>query len=345
MKFFLKDLVSTKLDHAEELFFAGLLGFGDATLLDHKSVELKLFGGPIDNALLDGIFRHETEDLDGLFLTDTVSTVLSLEIHLRIPITVVENDNIGGGKVDTETTSSGRKHEDELIGVLLVVGRDLGIAEVTIGTTVDATVIVLLHVAVVFEEVQNASHLREDEDTGALLLEPHKKLVEEHHLTGVLNDVRAIGVWWTWLGTVKEVRVVGALAELHHDILEAGLGGTDTVHSIDIALEQLLVVVSLHLRHATVKMSLLLWWEILLDISLHATKHEWADNGMERLHDGLLTTFTVQVEELIKVVGRCELLWQKEVEERPELVKIVLCDGARELAKVQERRVRKNCIT
>ena len=40
-----------------------------------------------------------------------------LKIHLRIPIRVVDDDNIGSGEVDTQTASAGGQHEEELFAV------------------------------------------------------------------------------------------------------------------------------------------------------------------------------------------------------------------------------------
>ena len=37
-----------------------------------------------------------------------------LEINLRVPIRVVENDNVGGREIDAESTSSRTQQEDKL---------------------------------------------------------------------------------------------------------------------------------------------------------------------------------------------------------------------------------------
>lgn len=63
----------------------------------------------------------KSEDVDLLLLTDTMGTILSLQIHLRVPITVVQDNNIGRDQVDTQTTSSCRQQEDKLVTVGFVV--------------------------------------------------------------------------------------------------------------------------------------------------------------------------------------------------------------------------------
>ena len=47
-----------------------------------------------------------------------------LEIYLRIPVRVVDDDNISGGQIDAETACTGAQHEEELAAVWLIVGVD-----------------------------------------------------------------------------------------------------------------------------------------------------------------------------------------------------------------------------
>ena len=111
------------------------------SLLDDKLVEPQLLRCPLQHALLNTTFRNEAEDVDLLGLTDTMSTVHGLQIRLRVPITIVQDDYVGGGQVDTETTSARGEQEDELVAVGLVVlvdGRDT----VVVGcSTVDTAVL------------------------------------------------------------------------------------------------------------------------------------------------------------------------------------------------------------
>ena len=61
------------------------------------------------------------------FLSYPMSSVHSLEIHLRIPIRVIDDDNIGRVQVDSQTSGPRAQHEDKLGGVLRVVFLDLTI--------------------------------------------------------------------------------------------------------------------------------------------------------------------------------------------------------------------------
>ncbi len=48
----------------------------------------------------------------------------SLQIHLRIPVRVVDDDDVSCGQIDTETSCSGAQHEQKLQAVGLVEGVD-----------------------------------------------------------------------------------------------------------------------------------------------------------------------------------------------------------------------------
>lgn len=118
-----------------------LLRLLSATLLNNKLVKLELLCGTLKNALLDCVLRDEAEDVDLLGLTDTVRTIHGLQVCLRVPVAVKQDNNVGSDKVDTKTTSTGREQEDKLVavrGVVVVNGRNTVVVG---GITVDAAVL------------------------------------------------------------------------------------------------------------------------------------------------------------------------------------------------------------
>jgi len=52
-------------------------------------------------------------------------SVHGLQVHLGVPVGVVDDDDVGGVQVDTETSGSRRQHEEELLAILGVVLFDL----------------------------------------------------------------------------------------------------------------------------------------------------------------------------------------------------------------------------
>ena len=116
-----------------------------------------------------------------------------MQVCLRVPVAIVQNDDIGGRQVDTETTCTSRQEEDELLAARLVVLVDGDDTIFVCSATIDTTVLyklvsrracalrqkltVLSKQAVIFENVKNAAHLTENEDSGALGFHVLEKLV------------------------------------------------------------------------------------------------------------------------------------------------------------------------
>lgn len=136
-----------------------------SSLLDDELIQPQLLSSTFQYLLLDGVFRYESEDVNLLRLTDTMSAIHSLQISLRIPrieksycetdkrgqkeggagrmsspVRVVENDDIGRDQVDTKTSSTSREQEDEFFGSRLVVSVDLFHTIFVSSSSVESTV-------------------------------------------------------------------------------------------------------------------------------------------------------------------------------------------------------------
>ena len=57
--------------------------------------------------------------------------IADLKIHLRIPVTVVQNDDVSCVQVDTKTPSTSGQQEDELLAALCIVGINLCLSVLT----------------------------------------------------------------------------------------------------------------------------------------------------------------------------------------------------------------------
>ena len=78
--------------------------------MDDHLLKLPLGSGPLHNLLVDGVGCDQSVDHYWLGLPDSVTSVLSLEILLGIPVTVVNDTSVGRRQVDAETSSSDRKY-------------------------------------------------------------------------------------------------------------------------------------------------------------------------------------------------------------------------------------------
>ena len=65
-----------------------------------------------------------------------------LQVHLGIPVGVVQDNHVGGVQVDAEAAGTRGQQEDELLGSLSVVRVDLALPVLAAGVAVNAAVLV-----------------------------------------------------------------------------------------------------------------------------------------------------------------------------------------------------------
>jgi len=73
------------------------------------------------NPLFHRTTSNKSVNRNLLSLTDTMSSVCCLLIHRRVPIVVVEYYRISRNKIDSKSTSSGRKKERKYVWVVLIL--------------------------------------------------------------------------------------------------------------------------------------------------------------------------------------------------------------------------------
>ena len=93
--------VGAELDHRHELVaLCARHLHREAALLDDHPVEEELALGALDDLLLDGALHAETIDVHRPRLPDTVRAVLRLQVLLRVPVRVVQDDRVRREEVD-----------------------------------------------------------------------------------------------------------------------------------------------------------------------------------------------------------------------------------------------------
>ncbi len=76
------------------------------TGLNDLAFDLELVLRSSHDGFLDGLLVTRRKIRNLHLLTDTMRSVLSLQILVRIPVGIVDDDGIGGLQVETETTGS-----------------------------------------------------------------------------------------------------------------------------------------------------------------------------------------------------------------------------------------------
>lgn len=81
--------------------------------MERQGTHILLDSRELDDTLVNGPLRDQAVDCHLTGLSETVSTIHSLSIVRRIPIVIVEDDCVRGGKIDTQTSSTSTQDEDE----------------------------------------------------------------------------------------------------------------------------------------------------------------------------------------------------------------------------------------
>jgi hypothetical protein len=117
------------------------LGLLRPPLLNDQLIQPQLLRRPLQHPLLHAPLRDEPEHVNLLRLPDPMRAVHRLQVRLRVPVRVVQDDDVGGGEVDAEPAGAGGEEEDELLGAGLVVLVDGDDAVFVRRASVDAAVL------------------------------------------------------------------------------------------------------------------------------------------------------------------------------------------------------------
>ena len=77
----------------------------------HQRVQDELFLCALQDLFLNAARRYESVDFDRLRLTESVTSCFSLQVVLRVPVRVIDDDCVGCGEVDSGWRA--RKEADE----------------------------------------------------------------------------------------------------------------------------------------------------------------------------------------------------------------------------------------
>ena len=316
-----------------------------AAVANDRLLESKLLIGSIEQVHLVRLARHQAVDAHQLGLSDAMAARLGLQVVLRVPVGVVDDDGVGRRQVDADAARARAEEEEEGGRAFRTEAVDGLLPFVTGDRAIEPLVLEAAQLDVLLDEVQEHRELREDEDAVALLLQVRQQLVQEEHLAGggdevgepcgVIGIVEALGLH----DALDQERMVAAVAQLHRDVVERGpraarLGATQQHRAValeDGAVAALLEVGDLHADHR-----LLHRCQAEVDISLGAPEEVGAQHLGESAHLVRGLHVAILVNKLVEVG---ELFGLEEVEHRPELGDVVLqgrasqceLDGAAEL--------------
>ena len=126
------------------------------------------------------------------------STDLRL-LYLRIPVAVVENHRVCGCQIDSQAACPRRKKKHKLRAVLRIEAVDLFFAIHRLCASINSTVLEASDIAVILpiridpprrnlQNIQNPTHLTEQENARSFFLQSLQQLVQQYHFPAILDS-------------------------------------------------------------------------------------------------------------------------------------------------------------
>ena len=289
-----------------------------ATLHD-QVINLKLPGSTLDNFFFHRFFCDEPINNDFPFLADTVRPVDGLQVHLRIPIRIENDDDVGLMEVDANTAGPRREYEDLLLalGILEVINAEVALVRRRL--PVDSTIPIASNPQHVVKNVHELRHLAEDEYLAVFADQLRDQVVEDFELHRGVDNVVSINERWAGLHILEQVRMIAYLLELHQNIQQLNsIFVIPIIDCRDVSGEDPLVELLLQLGQSNGKMDLLLLWQCMLFLNLEAPEHEGPEEAMDLRDDLLLFLLVIplligELKQLLELIRRLKELRHEKV--------------------------------
>ena len=122
------------------------------TFLNEDLIYFQLDSLSLNNLLFDTVLGDQSVYIHRLALSNSMSSIHSLEINLRIKIWVIQNHMVRRDQIYTQTTSPSRNQKNAFVSSLTCEVFDLRLSAGQVSTTVQTTVRYTPHYKKVFDD-------------------------------------------------------------------------------------------------------------------------------------------------------------------------------------------------
>jgi len=150
-----------------------------------------------------------------------VHPVLRLQIHLRVPVGVENNDSVCSLKVQTQSSGASTQQKDIVLTVWLVEQLHAFFPVFSLGGAVEPEVPHSFELEIGLHDVHEMRHLREDEQPVSEPAQLGQDAVDELELSRRTDDPLVVAD--VVVVFEEEIGVVAALPQLHHQVGQSGL--------------------------------------------------------------------------------------------------------------------------
>lgn len=217
------DFLSSMMDHRHHFIctdFTFLLGVRLVELptLHNQVIDLKLPGSTFNNFFFHRFFCDEPIDNDFPFLADTMRPVNGLQVHLRVPIRIEYDNDVGLMEVDANTARPRRQNEDLFLAIWILKIINTEVTLVCRRLPVNSTIPIATNSKHVIKNIHELRHLTEDEYLAILADQLRDQVVEDFEFHRGVDNVVSIKERWPGLHILKQVRMITYLLKLHQNI-------------------------------------------------------------------------------------------------------------------------------
>ena len=150
-----------------------------------------------------------------------MNPVLCLQIHLRVPVRVEDNDGVCSLKVETESSGASTQQKDIVLTVGLVEQLHAFFSVFRLGGAVEPEVPDSLELEIGLHDVHEMRHLREDEHPVSEPAQLGQDAVDQLEFPRRTNDPLVVAD--VVVVFEEKIGMVAALAQLHHQVGQSGL--------------------------------------------------------------------------------------------------------------------------
>ena len=226
--------------------------------LDDFLVHVQFVPGGGQNSLFDRPDRHQTQNAHFVRLPDTMGAILGLQILVRIPIGIENDDSVGRLEIEAQTAGASRQQEKEIIRRLVVETLQQVATIVRFGRSVQSEILKMkyknckkqiekkktkktsrncyletLPVEIVFHDGHELRHLAKEEDAMVEMFQFGQDAIEQFEFARRpvevgSGDEAARDAHVLAIGLFDVLEHEGVIAELPqlHDRVHQGLGSS-----------------------------------------------------------------------------------------------------------------------
>ena len=169
------------------------------------------------NIFFNCLHTNKPQHYNLSFLTDTMSPVLSLQIHLRIPIRVKYDNSVSTLQVKSQSSCTCAQKEDIKLRVFFI--KTISHLTSIFGSSIKTQMFDSTILEINLHNVHEVGHLGEDQDSVVVNFEFGENSIKELKLSGrpenPVCEANLIVVFQ------EHIRMVTTLSLLHHQIIQS----------------------------------------------------------------------------------------------------------------------------